>query len=1469
MSYARKQSRNKADLVQRAFVRVDQFEERNAPMALLGMLGMGGAAFGGLADWQLLSNPAAAHRPAPAQVRVRQLFDNLEDSANDISSVYLVPGSAASEASGTPSDAAPDSGAAASSAASVSPVMDVSPLAPAGESGSDQAAGRAAFRHSTGAVAPAAPPFQATAPNFATNPLPAIAPVSPSGGPSASAFGMATSPDLVAATAITTQAAPANSASAATTNTASNLNPGASVTVQTHVVQAQLLDTPPQPTPEQAQRLASYAPKPGPELSPATGSPAAVQATVATNANHGDTTGPNDFVFFQNNALGSGQGSNLNVTSEANVAANGPASFQTGNFYDSLNGNYGDAGSWRYINPSTTFPNTGDFAGGFCCDQRVAEDQARHLTIWYMQYNDTGPAGSRTNAGRLAAFISPYDMQNGIIHWWDLPARATWGAPLNRSIDYPNMQVSNNYVYITTNEGVSGSGSVNSADVVRFPLSQIASGASQLNGTLWRLGNDISLAATNGATTTMYFGEVTGGNSVRVFRQNESDTNLPPTDINNLPNTYGGTHTSLAPGNVNWTARTDNRMQVGWQGTWANNQAVIGFLWDSAQGSGRPQPFVRGLLLNTSLGVIGAPDIFNNGYAFELPMVATNARGHLGGTLWIGGGTWGNPGTQVLIADDISGFPTNGGWTLFDAGDGSAANGNMGDFNGAQRFDGGGGNTWVGSSYIYTPGVTHRYFWFGRERDRTRPANLNNVPIVGDTLGTAQNTGIGVGGGTFTGTNRMWNVAYGLKHVGMYRFSAAAGGTLTTSTSLPAGGDSADTILRLFNSAGTQLAFNDDCGGGTLYSCINNFVLPNTDTYYLGVSGYPNSSYNPNIGGSGVNAGVGRYGDFQLSIRLVAAPIATRLVVTAPATATAGTPFAVTVRATDNSNNTAIGYRGTVTFSSNDSNGSYPSNYTFTATDAGVHTFTVPPGVTLRTAGARTLTVRDTVSGINGTANVTVNPATANHLGFSTPSGTTAGSPFSVTVSARDQFNNIVPSYAGTVTFASSDPHPATLPNAYTFNPATDQGTHTFTNGVTLYTAPSQTVTATGTSLGSQTNTITVNPAAATHFDFSAPGSTTAGSPFDVTVTARDQFNNIATGYAGTVSLSSSDPYPATLPSDYTFNPAVDHGVHTFSGGVILYTAPGQTVTATGTGIGSQTATITVNPAALDHFGVTSSVDGGSTVAGSPFDVTVTAQDAYNNTVTSYAGTISFSSQDPYGATLPPAYAFQPSDQGTVAFAAGATLYTAGTWDVTVTDTDGFTGSDNVIVTPAAAVAFVIGAPSTAMTGVPFDFSVTATDPYGNTDTNYLGTVTFSTMDPAGTFSPTSYTFGPGDQGSATFPMGCTLNTIGTWDVTATDTNGLTGSAFVDVPAFASGSRQRRVFAEASATVLTTQVQPLPASAAGTLPRVWTPEQPALVPGRVDRLFAGHGTSQRLATLRAKPHDLDIGFIELIDQDTW
>ena len=66
----------------------------------------------------------------------------------------------------------------------------------------------------------------------------------------------------------------------------------------------------------------------------------------------------------------------------------------------------------------------------------------------------------------------------------------------------------------------------------------------------------------------------------------------------------------------------------------------------------------------------------------------------------------------------------------------------------------------------------------------------------------------------------------------------------------------------------------------------------------------------------------------------------------------------ITVTARDAYGNTATGYRGTVQFTSTDYHAVLPADYTFTAANAGTHTFSV----TLNTAGTQAVRARDTVT---------------------------------------------------------------------------------------------------------------------------------------------------------------------------------------------------------------------------------------------------------------------------------------------------------------------------------------------------------------------------------------------------------------------------------------------------------------------------------------------------------------------------
>jgi N-acetylneuraminic acid mutarotase len=213
---------------------------------------------------------------------------------------------------------------------------------------------------------------------------------------------------------------------------------------------------------------------------------------------------------------------------------------------------------------------------------------------------------------------------------------------------------------------------------------------------------------------------------------------------------------------------------------------------------------------------------------------------------------------------------------------------------------------------------------------------------------------------------------------------------------------------------------------------------------------------------------------------------------------------------------------------------------------------------------------------------------------------------------------------------------------------------------------------------------------------------------------------------------------------------------------------------------GSLTQTISVAATVLVVSGFPS-----PSIAGASAGFTVTAKDPLGETATNYRGTIHFSSSDNL-ASLPANYTFTAADKGSHTFRAA--LKTAGNQSLTATDTrsSSIKGTTVVAIQAAAADHFLIMAPPAAVSGMPFDVQVTALDPYGNTDRNYQGTVTFTSTDSSpGVVLPSDYTFttgASGDNGVRAFPAGFTLMALGDQTLTAKDTvSGIRGSATVTV----------------------------------------------------------------------------------------
>jgi hypothetical protein len=101
-------------------------------------------------------------------------------------------------------------------------------------------------------------------------------------------------------------------------------------------------------------------------------------------------------------------------------------------------------------------------------------------------------------------------------------------------------------------------------------------------------------------------------------------------------------------------------------------------------------------------------------------------------------------------------------------------------------------------------------------------------------------------------------------------------------------------------------------------------------------------------------------------------PVA-NIVMTAPATAVAGSPFTVTVSAMVNGAPDTI-FASVIIFSSSDKAAILPGDYLYTSSDAGSHTYT--NGVTLNTPGNQTITVvTNMTTFLTATATIAVSSA--------------------------------------------------------------------------------------------------------------------------------------------------------------------------------------------------------------------------------------------------------------------------------------------------------------------------------------------------------------------------------------------------------------------------------------------------------------------------------------------------------------
>jgi hypothetical protein len=167
-----------------------------------------------------------------------------------------------------------------------------------------------------------------------------------------------------------------------------------------------------------------------------------------------------------------------------------------------------------------------------------------------------------------------------------------------------------------------------------------------------------------------------------------------------------------------------------------------------------------------------------------------------------------------------------------------------------------------------------------------------------------------------------------------------------------------------------------------------------------------------------------------------------------------------------------------------------------------------------------TITITGSATGLTPTpasSSVSVTAGDLDHFDFATISSPqTAGTAFAITITAKDAANNTVTSYTGRNTLSYST---GTIsPNRINFSNGV------WTDDVTITTAEKEvSITTVGDGKTGTSNNFDVTAGTLDHFEFASISTPqTAGTPFTITIYAKDVYENTVTGYTGTGTLTDS-----------------------------------------------------------------------------------------------------------------------------------------------------------------------------------------------------------------------------------------------------------------------------------------------------------------------------------------------------------
>ena len=279
-----------------------------------------------------------------------------------------------------------------------------------------------------------------------------------------------------------------------------------------------------------------------------------------------------------------------------------------------------------------------------CCDpDLVIDDASRVIFFSYLYLNNAGTDGIARLFVKRTSNTTTFDC------WYNIAT-----GPTNVVPDYPHLGLTQDYLYLTTNN-IPAAGS-SFRRITRYPIDTLAKCQTVTGQSFTQSGAPgqrvwVPSGGTNNFRT-MYWTQLENSSTMRIYRWKDDENTIFSTTRGIATSNFTNPDCRGGINNADWIERSTAWSIAGFRMRCAlapgynyarDKTGVLACYWNVGTDASHTQGHVHSAVFDlTTLNVISQPHIWNNNHCFGYPAVSSSKRGDIGLSIAWGGRAGGN-----------------------------------------------------------------------------------------------------------------------------------------------------------------------------------------------------------------------------------------------------------------------------------------------------------------------------------------------------------------------------------------------------------------------------------------------------------------------------------------------------------------------------------------------------------------------------------------------------------------------------------------------------------------------------------------------------------------------------------------------------------------------------------------------------------------------------------------------------------